>query len=137
VHALPGVRGPLLRAVAERYGATDAPAVRTPCTRTWRGLKAATINALGACRLGDELRTQGRRTNTDFAGAYDMARPSAFRPIMRSWLATIAPGGLIMVHPGAAEVVEHASSRRAEGAYLSSRAWEEDRSAAAVRLVPF
>ncbi len=137
VHALPGVREPLLALLDERYAPADRPAVRVPLARRWRGTKAALIGALGAGELDAELRRRAWPGNDDFAGAYDMGRAGDFRPRMRAWLATLRDHGLIMVHPGVAGAVEHGAARAEEAAYLSGPDWPDDLAAAAARLRPF
>lgn len=137
VHALPGVREPLLALLDERYGHEGRPAVRVPLARRWRGSKAAALGWLGARRLDATLRDRGWPRNDDFAGAYDMARGGRYRERMVAWLASLGDGGLIMVHPGAVGNVEHAAARTREAAYLAGPAWPSDLRAAGARLRPF
>lgn len=137
VHALPGVREPLLTLLHARYADGDRPAVRVPLARRWRGPKAAALNVLGGVRLAAELRRREWPANADFAGAYDMARAGGFRRRMLAWLASLHDRGLIMVHPGAAEKVEHAAARADEAAYLAGPDWPADLRASGARLRPF
>lgn len=137
VHMLPGVRMAVLGVLAQRYDAGERPAMRVPLSEAWRGIKAATINLLGARRLAAELRGVGWPANCDFAGVYNMTGPIDYRRRMVGWLSTIRDGGLIMAHPGVATTMEHALARAQESRYFASRHWTDDCRAAGVRLVPF
>lgn len=137
VHALPGVRGPLLTLLESRYDRADRPHVRVPLSRRWRGPKATALGWLGGRRLAAELRARGWAANDDFAGAYDMARGGDYRRRMVGWLATLHDRGLVMVHPGAPGAFEHAEARTAEAAYLVGPDWPADLRTMGVTLRAF
>ncbi len=120
VHQFPGIREPLLNAVASRYG--PATVVRCTLPRTWRGPKAAVIGLLGGQALERGIARRGLRCNRDFAGVYDLATDSGFHSRMDAWLANIRDGGLIMCHPESGE--RNASpARRHEYEFLRSAEW--------------
>lgn len=102
VHQLPQVREALLRQVARQWRDAARPWVRLSRPRRWRGLKAAVIGALGGGALRWRLRERGLLCNPDFAGVYSLSPAVDYRRLMQAWLATLAPGGLIMCHPALA-----------------------------------
>lgn len=148
VHALPGVRGALFRAL-ERFGREFRPHLRdpadTPGRITARGVavaKAHAVAALGA-GFGRSARRRGHPVNHGFAGfsPFDPARD--FRADFRRFL--MAPGRdhLVMVHPGAADDAELAAldavvaTRPQETAYLASDAFLADLADLGFRLARF
>ena len=137
VHILPGIREALFDVLGSHYPASARPAIRSPLSHRWRGIKAAGINRLGAKSFDRQLKGGGWATNLDFAGVYDLSTTYPYRERMRSWLATIQSGGLIMVHPGCADLPEHGPARAAEAAYLASTEWARDREEESIQLFPF
>ena len=97
VHQFPGVREPLLEAIARRYG--QSTVLRCTWPREYRGVKAAVIGLLGSRALCHGIARFDLRCNSDFAGVYDLASPSGFGSRMDAWLASLHDGGLIMCHP--------------------------------------
>jgi predicted glycoside hydrolase/deacetylase ChbG (UPF0249 family) len=97
VHQFPGVREPLLEAIARRYGRSTA--LRCTWPREYRGPKAAVIGLLGSRALRRGIANHDLRCNSDFAGVYDLASTAGFESRMDGWLATLHDGGLIMCHP--------------------------------------
>lgn len=98
VHQLPQVREALLRQVRAHWPGRP-PWIRLSWPRRWRGLKAGLIAALGAGRQRWLLREAGILCNPDFAGVYSLSPAADYRRLMQAWLASLAPGGLIMCHP--------------------------------------
>lgn len=98
VHQLPQVADALLRQVA-RHWSGRKPWLRLSRPRCWRGAKAALIGGLGAGRLRWQMREAGILCNPDFAGVYSLSPAADYRRLMQAWLASLAPGGLIMCHP--------------------------------------
>jgi len=145
VHALPGVRGALFRAL-ERFGRDVRPHLRdpadTPGRITARGVAVAKAHAVAALAagFGRTARRHGFPVNHGFAGfsPFDPARD--FRQDFRRFL--MAPGRdhLVMVHPGAADDAELAAldtvvaTRPQEAAYLASDAFLADLADLGVRL---
>lgn len=103
VHQLPLVREAMLRQVA-RHWPGGKPWVRLAWPRRYRGLKAALIGALGGDGLRWRLRDAGILCNPDFAGVYSLSPEADYRRLMQSWLADLAPGGLVMCHPALATI---------------------------------
>lgn len=100
VHQLPQVREVLLRQIDRHWPGARKPWVRLSWSRRWRGAKAALIGALGAGQLRWRLREEGILCNPDFAGVYSLSPAADYRRLMQYWLTDLAPGGLIMCHPG-------------------------------------
>jgi len=101
VHLLPGIREPLLAAMAKQ-----APhAWLRQCGRARRGRwsfaerKALLLDALSA-GLRKRAEAAGIRTNAAFAGAYDFADDADFAALFPRFLDGLPDGGLIMCHPG-------------------------------------
>ena len=136
VHALPGVRGVVLDAIAA-WPVT--PAVRNVGRVRGPGaaLKRAVIEAVGGRALQRELVARGIAHNRTLLGAYDFSAADYGR-LVRAWLAaTPDEGGLLFCHPcGGAEASGDpiASARRREAAYLASDAFVADLDAAAVTV---
>lgn len=99
-HQLPQVREALLRQIARHWPPGRKPWVRISWPRQWRGFKAALIGALGAGQLRWQLREAGLLCNPDFAGVYSLAPAADYRRLMQEWLSGLAPGGVVMCHPG-------------------------------------
>lgn len=98
-HQLPQVREAMLRQIA-RHWPGRKPWVRLSWPRQWRGFKAALVGALGAGQLRWRLRESGLLCNPDFAGVYSLSPAADYRRLMQGWLAGLAPGGVVMCHPG-------------------------------------
>jgi len=101
VHLLPGIREPLLAAMARQ-----APhAWVRQCGRAGRGRlafvdrKALLLDALSA-GFRKRAEAAGIHTNTGFAGAYDFAETADFAMLFPRFLDGLPDGGLIMCHPG-------------------------------------
>lgn len=120
VHQFPGLREPLLDAIAARYGA--ATVVRCTWPRRFRGVKAAIIGLLGAHALQRGVSKRGLRCNSDFAGAYDLQATTGFESRMDAWLRSIRDGGLIMCHPEALDTRAN-PARQHEYEFLRSPEW--------------
>lgn len=109
VHQLPQVREALLRQVGQFW--TGAPPwIRVTAPRSPRGLKALLIAALGGWRLRTLLRRAGIGCNPDFAGVYSLSPLADYRRLMQAWLQGVAPGGIIVCHPGRPAPVAEATS---------------------------
>lgn len=100
VHQLPQIREALLAAIARHWPAGQRPWVRVSLPLRWRGWKAAVIGALGGHALRDAAQAAGLRCNPDFAGVYGLVPRGDPGRRMRAWLKGLAPGGVIMCHPG-------------------------------------
>jgi len=105
MHVLPGIRGPLLTAVARRYS-DPRPLIRNPAdswqaisARTTARAKAAVVAAL-AFRLDVSAHRLGLPTNAGFAGfsEFDESKPYA-QELQRAFIEP-GPRHLIMCHPG-------------------------------------
>ncbi|HWL04856.1 MAG TPA: ChbG/HpnK family deacetylase [Xanthobacteraceae bacterium] len=105
VHLLPGIREPLLAAMARQ-----APhAWVRQCGRAGRGRgygrfafadrKALLLDALSA-GFRKRAEAAGIRTNTGFGGAYDFVETADFAMLFPRFLDGLPDGGLIMCHPG-------------------------------------
>lgn len=134
VHQLRPVRNALLRVLRRRRGA-HLPYVRNVVPLRPRGMKAAIVAGLGAGPLLRQLEADGFPHNPDFAGVYDLSARSDFPELVRTWLADLADGGLIMCHPGLPGDGAAATARGAELRHLSSDRFASDCAAAGVRLV--
>ena len=122
VHQFPGLREPLLDAVARRYGA--ATVVRCTWPRHFRGGKAALIGVLGARAMRRGATRRGLACNTDFAGVYDLKSDQGYAARMSRWLRDIEDGGVIMCHPES-DQAPGSAARRHEYAFLRSAGWPE------------
>lgn len=120
VHQFPGVREPLLDAVARRYGAGTV--VRCTWPRSYRGPKASLIGLLGARALRHRATLRGLRCNSDFAGVYDLVSDSGYAARMEAWLGSLHDGGLLMCHPEKGDR-NVSPARRHEHGFLCSTAW--------------
>jgi hypothetical protein len=120
VHQFPVIRDLLLTELQQR--AHTRLWVRCTWPQRYRGAKAAVIGLLGARALRRQLRLQGLRHNSDFAGVYDLVGEHGYDTRMRSWLAGLEDGGMIMCHPELPG--PHTSpARAAEHRYLASPQW--------------
>lgn len=136
VHAFPTIATTLLTVLERRYG--DArPALRSIRSARWRGAKASVLNQLGGNALQALLHREAWPGNRDFAGVYPFDRRHTYGQRMRSWLRDLGDAGLIMCHPGVAELPEHGDARQQESRYLRSTEWLQDRRDAGVVLQPF
>lgn len=120
VHQFPVVRDLLLAALLRHHG--QSVPIRCTWPLHWRGAKAAMIGLLGARALRDAAARQGLRSNSDFAGVYDLQSPDGYAARMEHWVARLADGGLIMCHPEYPQPDAH-PARMAEHAYFDSPAW--------------
>lgn len=98
VQQLPQVRDALLRQVSRNWS-ESTPWIRLSRPQRWRGAKAALIGALGGAGLHRRLSAAGLPCNPDFAGVYSLSPEADYRCLMQAWLASLAPGGVIMCHP--------------------------------------
>lgn len=132
VHALPGVRGPVVETAAARgwpvRSTACLPGPGSPVKR--RLIEASGGRALG--RLLDEHRVPH---NGVLLGAYDF-RATDYRRLMQSWLAAMpATGALLFCHPGRAGPGDPiGEAREREAAYLGGPDFPRDLQAAGVRL---
>jgi hypothetical protein len=119
VHVLPGIRSPLLEAVARRYP-INKPLVRDP-SDSWKAIAArgiARFKALAVAALslqfGVAARKLGVPTNQGFSGFsdFDVNQPYA----QELEIALIAPGPchIVMCHPGHADAELAATDRVVE-----------------------
>ncbi len=137
VHALPGVRGALFRAV-ERFGKTFRPHLRdpfdTPGRIAARGVASTKAHAIAALSVGfgRSARRRGHPVNHGFAGVSPFDPSRDFRTDFCRFLAAPGREHLIMVHPGAADDAELAAldpviaTRPLEAAYLAGDAFLDD-----------
>lgn len=136
VHQIPGVREPLLKELARRYG--SAVAVRSTRSSLPANLKSRFIQELGGRTLHALITQSSLRCNNDFAGAYDFKTTPGYETLMQLWLDKLQDGGMIMCHP---ELPERSgtphTAREAEYCYLASPAWREQRSRSNVTLQAF
>ena len=120
VHQFPVIRD-LLLAELQHRGNTHLW-LRCTWPQRYRGAKAAVIGLLGAKALRRQLRLRGLRSNSDFAGVYDLVSESGYDTRLRGWLAGLADGGVLMCHPELPG--PHTSAARAaEHRYLASPEW--------------
>jgi predicted glycoside hydrolase/deacetylase ChbG (UPF0249 family) len=131
VHQLPGVAGPLVDELTDRFGARP-PLVRVTVPRRWRGVKAALIAGLGGRSLRRRLARHALPATGDFCGVYGFEPGAPYRALVQGWLASVEDGGLLMCHPGEPGDDVIAAARVAELAYLESAAFEADCTAAGV-----
>jgi hypothetical protein len=120
VHQFPVLRELLLNAVVARFG-TSVP-IRCTWPLRWQGPKAAVIGVLGARALRNAALQRGLRTNSDFAGVYDLVTPNGYAHRMETWLSRLADGGLIMCHPEG-PMAGAQPARIAEHTFFDSAAW--------------
>jgi chitin disaccharide deacetylase len=141
IHVLPGIREaffaaigqvepgwrPFIRSVEEPWERIDQRGI-TP-------FKTKVISILSRGMRG-RARAQGFGVNAGFAGVTDFNPKRHFRTEMQAFLANLAPGSLIMVHPGLGGDHEIATldavvaTRPLEHDYLISPAFAEDLAAA-------
>lgn len=132
VHVLPGIRGPLLRALARR-NLTGRLWLRDPFDRPGailvRGVavpKALLVAGLSA-GFGAQARRAGFATNNGFSGfsLFDVGRDIGAD--FARFLAAPGPAHLVMCHPGHVardEILDGVGeARRREFAYLASDEW--------------
>ena len=120
VHQFPVLRELLLEALVTRYG--NSVPIRCTWPLRWQGPKAAVIGLLGAQTLRNAARQRGLRTNSDFAGVYDLATPNGYADRMGSWVSRLADGGLVMCHPER-PMAGAQPARIAEHTFFDSAAW--------------
>jgi predicted glycoside hydrolase/deacetylase ChbG (UPF0249 family) len=139
VHQLPVVRDALL-AVYERRLRSSSAYIRstaTPSLRRPAWIKSLIIGALGAWPLVRRMDALGIPHNNDFSGVYRFGTED-YRRLVRSWLAAIADGGLMMCHPGLAGSSNTndpiRQSREREYHYFTSEAFIRDCEEFDVRL---
>ncbi|MFZ5562322.1 MAG: ChbG/HpnK family deacetylase [Pseudomonadota bacterium] len=139
VHQLPQIRSALLRQIAHYWKDLPPPWVRLTVPRRFRGWKAALIAALGGRSLARKLQRAGIPGNPDFAGVYALQPGMFYRPLMQIWLQGLAPGGLLMTHPGTEGDTDDALAdvRPQELAYLASAAFLQDCRAAGKTVARF
>ena len=136
VHQLPGVREPLLREIAARYGRSVA--IRSTCVAGRRGLKAWIIQELGGRAMRRQIARAELHANTDFAGVYDFSRSQPFERRMEYWLRRLHDGGMLMCHPEMpVAAAEPGCAREDEYRFLASPAWSEMRARHGILLEPF
>lgn len=136
VHVFPQIRDCLLEECVRRYG-NDKPWIRSLVDlRSAGGIKGRVVQAMGARRCHGQFEAEGFGQNTAFAGLYNLQPDTAFDEQMRSWLATLPAGGLIMCHPAREMVADdaHPAARVAEYRYLMSDTWLRALSDARVTL---
>jgi len=135
VHALPGVRGIVLDAVATWPA---APWVRSTGRVLGPGtvFKRRVIEASGGRALERDLVARGIAHNRALLGANDFG--TDYRPLMQAWLAEApADGGLLFCHPGSdagGSSDPIAAARLREAAYLASDDFGLDLVAAGVTV---
>jgi chitin disaccharide deacetylase len=134
VHALPGVREALLRALAER-GLTGRLWLRDPGDRIHAILARALVGkalAVALLTAGFAAQAAARRfaLNEGFAGFSDFAPSRDYAALFASFLRSPGPRHLVMCHPGhsdeaLARLDPATSSRDAELAFLLSPAFPQ------------
>jgi len=120
VHQFPVLRDLLLEAVTARYGSSIP--IRCTWPQHWQGSKAAIIALLGARAMRNAAQQAGLRTNSDFAGVYDLASATGYASRMEQWVSRLADGGLIMCHPER-PMTDAQPARIAEHTFFDSAAW--------------
>lgn len=137
VHALPGVRGALFKAI-ERFGRGFRPHLRdpfdTPGRIAARGVAMAKAQAIAALAtgFGRSARGRGFAVNHGFAGVSPFDPRRDFRQDFRRFLMAPGKDHLVMVHPGLANDREIAAldavveTRPVEHRHLASGAFLED-----------
>jgi chitin disaccharide deacetylase len=105
VHVLPGIRGPLLEAVARRYSGCK-PLVRDP-SDAWKAIAArgiARFKALAVAALsrqfGASARKLGVPTNQGFSGFSDFDVNQPYSQELERALIEPGPRHIVMCHPG-------------------------------------
>jgi predicted glycoside hydrolase/deacetylase ChbG (UPF0249 family) len=145
VHQLPGVRAAVARAWRARV--PRGPVRNTASTvshilrRNVAIPSAVTLALLGRSAQRVWLGA-GLATNADFAGVRSFKERAPFRELMRGYLSAVAPGLLIMCHPGTpddelARIDSVTAPRADELAYLSGEQFPADLAAAGCRLERF
>ena len=131
VHALPVVRDALFDAIALRWSGSYKPYLRAPERLGHPGdsrLKAIVLQQV--CRgFAAAAAQNGLHCNQWFAGLYALQPEAGFAGLMRQWLHSCPDGGLMMCHPGLAEIDASdpiATARAVEYRYLSSQAFADD-----------
>jgi chitin disaccharide deacetylase len=105
VHVLPGIRRPLLEAVARRYSSRK-PLVRDP-SDSWRAIAArgiARFKALAVAafslKFGAAARELGLPTNLGFSGFSDFDVNQPYTEELERALIEAGPRHIVMCHPG-------------------------------------
>ena len=141
VHLLPGVRQRVIEE-ASRLGAylrvTDEPLAAIARTRV-APAKAVLLSLLGR-PLAREARRRAIRSNRGFRGARSFAEPGPFRELFRRMVAGVAPGTLVMCHPGLVDAELEARDsltrpREEEYRYFAGSDFPADLAAAELKLV--
>ncbi len=140
VHVLPGIRGPLLDILAQRYPGRRlwlrhcGPDVKSPGAWRYAPTKAAVIGVLSR-GLRRDAAAAGLATNLSLRGLYDFSERVPYGDIFRACLKGPAEGVLMHCHPGHVDDELRAldpltTPREREFAYLSSNACADDFAAA-------
>ena len=125
VQLFPGIRDGFIHAARE----TAPDAWARQCRRAQASSRLGNPKAILLDTLSTTFRKRcaasGLPTNTAFAGAYDFRKLPDFSSLMRSFLASLPEGGLVMCHPGFVddtlrELDPLTDQRAREHAYLAS-----------------
>ncbi|AWB23360.1 ChbG/HpnK family deacetylase [Methylobacterium currus] len=143
VHVLPGVRGALLAALAEREwrGWLRDPGDRPGAIRARpHAGKAMVVAGLGL-GFGPAARRAGFSTNRGFSGFSDFAEGAGFADAFERSFRALGPAPVVMCHPGEIDDGLRAldpvvASRPLELAYLGSARFGEFLEREGLRLVP-
>jgi len=119
VQQFAGIREPLVKLLARRYGAS-APWLRiSRAPPGQRDAKSRVIAWLGADALESIAAGAGLACAGSLLGIYDFTGgPAGYAQRMAAWLAAAPPGALLMCHPG------RAGAPAGDDAIAAARAWE-------------
>jgi predicted glycoside hydrolase/deacetylase ChbG (UPF0249 family) len=126
VHQLPGVREPLLQALAARGARPWLRSTRRPARGA--SAKAWLIEMLGEHGLRRLAGEQGLRQNGHLLGVYDFAGDAGrYLALLRGWLAAAVDGDVMMCHAAPEAPVDDAigAARRWEYEVLTGDAFGE------------
>lgn len=139
VHQLPVIRDALFAVIRKKsWGQEPRQWLRVCQPVRWRGLKAGLIASFGAQTTKDMAMQAGIRTNSDFAGVYNLDPEEPLPALWQQWLANLSGDmPLIMCHvaiPHLTSQQSHPShpihtdsiypARVAEYQWLSSRGFQ-------------
>lgn len=100
VHQLPVIRDALFSVIRKKaWGQQTGQWLRVCQPMHWRGLKAGIISGLGAQATKNLAKAANIRTNSDFAGVYNLQPDEALPALWQQWLADLSGDmPLIMCH---------------------------------------
>jgi predicted glycoside hydrolase/deacetylase ChbG (UPF0249 family) len=142
VHHLPVVRDALLAVYNQRLQGSGCylRSVFPNFMLSPYRLKATVLNLTGAYALKKLLHNNQLPHNTGFAGIYGFSNKRTYRHLFNLWLQQLPAGGLLMCHPGLAQLESGdpiAKARYSEYDYLQSKEFLQDCDQQAIELIRF